>query len=121
MEDMTFGTMIAVFEEVFGRWLFWLMVAAAVAITLAYFYVMIRDRHVGWRKFLVAQLFMPVGAVAAVWLVLRVTDSRLGDMGGPIDWIVILGVAVTGAVGLAIFVYTIQSLLWRMPSSDIIK
>ncbi|MDP4034142.1 MAG: DUF5368 family protein [Pseudorhodobacter sp.] len=32
-------------------------------------------------------------------------------MGGPIDVIVLLSVAVAGAVGLAILVYTAQSLL----------
>jgi hypothetical protein len=29
MKDLTFGTLIAVFEEIFGRGLFWAMVAAA--------------------------------------------------------------------------------------------
>jgi hypothetical protein len=46
------------------------MVAAAVVVTLAYLYVLIRDKRVGMRKFLIAQLFMPVGAVLAVWFVM---------------------------------------------------
>ncbi|MEY8837880.1 DUF5368 family protein, partial [Cribrihabitans sp. XS_ASV171] len=66
---------------------------------------------VSWRKFLWAQLSMPVGAVAAVAFVLAVTRSSLTDMGGPIDVIVLLGIAVLGAVGLAILVYTLESLL----------
>jgi hypothetical protein len=111
MEEMTLGTMIAVFEEIFGRALFWLMVVAAVAITVAYLYVLIRDHHIGWRKFLLAQLFMPVGAVAAVWFVLRMTDSHLSDLGGPVDLILFLGVAALGAIGIAILVYTLQSLI----------
>ncbi len=111
MKDLTFGTMIAVFEEVFGRWLFWAMVAAAAMVTLAYVYVLVRDRRVSWRKFLLAQLSMPVGAVLAVWVVMAVTDSALSDLGGPIDAMVLLGVAAAGAIGLAILVYTAQSLL----------
>ncbi|AVO38250.1 DUF5368 domain-containing protein [Pukyongiella litopenaei] len=111
MKDLTFPTLIAVFEEIFGRGLFWTMVVAAVLITLAYFYVLIRDRSVSWRKFLLAQLSMPVGAIAAVWFVMKMTHSRLSDIGGPIDVIVLLGVAVAGAVGMAIFVYTIEALL----------
>ena len=75
MNDLTFGTLIAVFEETFGRGLFWAMVA------VAYVYVLIRDRAVSWRKFLLAQLSMPLGAIAAVWFVLTVTNSSLADLG----------------------------------------
>ena len=111
MKDLTFETLIAVFEEMFGRGLFWLMVAAAAVVTLGYVYVLIRDREVSWRKFLFAQLSMPLGAVLAVWFVMVVTRSRMADIGGPIDVIVVLGIAAAGAVGMAILVYTAESLL----------
>lgn len=111
MQELTFPTMIAVLEEIFGRGIFWTMVAAAVAITLAYFYVLFRDRAISARKFLWAQVSMPFGGIAAVLFVLAVTNSALRDIGGPIDVIVLLGVAVVGAVGCAILVYTVQSLL----------
>jgi hypothetical protein len=111
MKELTIGTLIAVWEEMFGRTLFWVMVAAAVVITLAYLYVLIRDRQVSWQKFLLAQLSMPVGAVAAVLFVQAITHSGFRDIGGPVDVIVLLGVAGVGAVGLAILVYTVQSLL----------
>ena len=111
MEELTFGTLIAVFEEIFGRGLFWTMVAAAAVVTLAYIYVLVRDRSVSWRKFLLAQLSMPVGAVLAVWFTMVMTESRLSDLGGPIDVIVFLVVAAMGALGMAILVYTLESLL----------
>lgn len=111
MKDLTFQTLIAVFEEIFGRGLFWVMVAAAVLVTLAYLYVLIRDRSVSWKKFLLAQLSMPVGAIAAVWFVMAMTHSQLSDIGGPVDVIVLLGVAAAGAVGMAILVYTAEALL----------
>ncbi len=111
MKDLTFGTLIAVFEEIFGRGLFWGMVIAAGLVTLAYFYVLIRDRNISWRKFLLAQLSMPVGAFAAVWFVLLMTHSHLRNIGGPVDVIVLLGVAAGGAVGIAVLVYTVQSLI----------
>ncbi|MAA97644.1 MAG: hypothetical protein CMN87_21770 [Stappia sp.] len=82
MNDLTFGTLIAVFEETFGRGLFWAMVA------VAYVYVLIRDRAVSWRKFLLAQLSMPLGAIAA-----------------------------GGAIGTAVLVYTVHSLV-RPPSES---
>jgi len=120
MEELTLGTLIAVFEEMFGRGLFWAMCAVALVVTAAYFYVLVRDRHIGWRKFLIAQLFMPVGAIAAVWFVMVMTSSRLADMGGAIDVIVLLGIAGLGAVGAAILVYTIESLFFRsMPERPV--
>lgn len=115
MKELTLETLIAVFEEIFGRGLFWAMVAAAVLVTAAYAYVLVRDRAVSWRKFLLAQLAMPVGAVGAVVFLQVVTNSGLSDIGGPVDVIVLLGVAALGAIGIAILVYTAQS-LFRRPS-----
>lgn len=112
MKELTLQTLIAVWEEMFGAGLFWAMVAVAAAITLAYIYVLVRDRAVSWRKFLLAQLSMPFGAVAAVVFVWIMTKSGFGDIGGPVDVIVLAGVAVAGAVGLAVLVYTLESLFW---------
>lgn len=113
MKELTFETLIAVFEEIFGRGLFWAMVVLAAMVTAAYIYVLIRDRSLSMRKFLYAQLSMPVGAVAAVVFVQAMTSSHLRDLGGPVDLIVFLGVAALGAVGMAILVYTAQSLLMK--------
>lgn len=111
MKDLTFSTLIAVFEDMFGFGVFWAMVGLALVITALYLYVLIRDRAMSMRKFLLAQLSMPVGAVAAVAFVLTITSSSLADMGGPIDWLVLLGIAVLGAVGFAILIYVVQSLV----------
>jgi tellurite resistance protein TehA-like permease len=111
MKDMTFGTILAVFEEIFGIGLFWTMVAVAALVTAGYIYVLIRDHSISWRKFLLAQLSMPVGAILAIWFVLVITSSKLSDLGGPVDIIVVLGIAAAGAIGTAILVYTIQSLI----------
>ena len=113
MQELTFETMIAVFEEIFGAGLFWATVATAVLVTLGWIYVLIRDRTLGMRQFLVAQMFMPVGAVMAVWFVMAMTDSHLADIGGPVDVIVLLGIAAMGAVGAAILVYVIERLVFR--------
>lgn len=113
MKDLTFETLLAVFEEMFGRNLFWAMVIVAGVITLGYFYVLLRDRAVSWRKFLLAQISMPFGAVAAVLFVQWVTSSGFRDIGGPVDVIVLLMVAAAGAIGIAVLTYTVESLLWR--------
>lgn len=111
MKELTLVTLIAVFEEIFGGGLFWAMVLVAILVTLAYLFVLVRDRSISWKKFLLAQLSMPVGAIGAVLFVQAVTNSGFGDLGGPIDIVVLLGVAVLGAVGMAILVYTIESLV----------
>lgn len=113
MKDLTFTTLIAVFEEMFGRGLFWALVAMAALVTAAYLFVLIRDRALSMRKFLWAQLSMPFGAIAAVLFVQGITSSGFKDIGGPIDVIVLLGIAVMGAIGMAILVYTAQSLFRR--------
>ena len=113
MKELTLSTLIAVFEEMFGRGLFWALVMAALVITAPYVFVLVRDRSLSMRKFLWAQLSMPIGAIAAVLFVQGITSSGFKDIGGPIDVIVLLGVAVLGAVGLAILVYTAQSLSRR--------
>ncbi|WP_306005506.1 DUF5368 domain-containing protein [Aquicoccus porphyridii] len=118
MKELTFETLIAVWEEMFGRGLFWAMVVVAGLITVAYIYVLIRDRSMSMRKFLLAQLSMPVGAVAAVLFVQKVTSSGFRDIGGPIDVIVLMGVAVAGAIGIAILVYTMQALIKGPEASD---
>lgn len=118
MSELTLETLLAVFEEMFGQTLFWIMVAVAVVITLAYVFVLIRDRELSMRKFLLAQLSMPFGAIAAVVFVQWITNSGFRDIGGPVDVIVLLGVAAAGAVGLAILVYTLQALVQgRQPGS----
>ncbi|MBY6200133.1 DUF5368 domain-containing protein [Maritalea mobilis] len=118
MEELTLETMIAVFEEIFGTGLFWSMVAVAAIITVGYLYVLIRDHNLGMRRFLIAQLFMPVGAVLAVWFVMFMTSSNLSDIGGPVDVIVFLGIAVMGAIGMSILVYTVESLFFRDKLGD---
>jgi hypothetical protein len=87
------------------------MVAGTVLVTVLYLYVLFRDRAMSMRKFLWAQLSMPVGAIAGMLFVFAITDSGLQDIGGPIDVIVLLGIALVGAVGMAILVYTAQSLV----------
>ncbi|MCB1390375.1 MAG: DUF5368 domain-containing protein [Rhodobacteraceae bacterium] len=117
MKDLTFATLIAVWEEMFGQGVFWAMVVVAAVITALYLYVLVRDRALSMRKFLWAQLSMPLGAAASVAFVLSITSSSLSDMGGPVDWLVLGLIAAVGAVGFAILVYVVQSLV-RGPQGD---
>ena len=111
MEEMTLGTILAVFEEIFGKGLFWAMVVVARGVTVGYVYVLIRDREDVDAQVLLAQLSMPIGGIAAVWFVLWVTRSGLQHMGGPIDALVAAGDFRRRRGRFAILVYVAQSLV----------
>jgi len=111
MKDLTFETLIAVFEEIFGFGLFWAMVVAAALGTAAFLYVLIRDRNLVSRRLVRAELLAPIGAFAAIWFVQAMTSSGFRDIGGPVDVIVLIVIGAAGAVGLTIFAYVAQALI----------
>ncbi|ADZ71054.1 DUF5368 domain-containing protein [Polymorphum gilvum] len=111
MKELTFGMLLAVFEEMFGPLLFWLMVAAAALITLAFVYVVIRDRSLESTRLVRAELLAPVGAIAAILFVQFITNSGFKDIGGPIDVIALILIGVAGAVGLTFLAYVAQAVL----------
>lgn len=113
MKELTLDTMIAVFEEMFGPALFWAMVVAAALISLGFLYAVIRDRGIDGRRFVRAELAAPVGAIAAILFVQWITNSGFGDIGGPIDWVMLLVIGVAGAVGLTFLVYTLMAVSGR--------
>lgn len=113
MKELTLGTLIAVFEEMFGVWLWWLMVLVAVVTVLMFFYIMFRDKRFMPRHYLWAQLTSPFGAIAAVLFVMWKTSSNFNDIGGPIDVIVLLAIAAAGAAGTVILAYEAQSFMSR--------
>ncbi|MCF3973141.1 DUF5368 domain-containing protein [Paracoccus salsus] len=115
MEDLTVETLIAVSEEIFGRLTFWLLVLLALAITGLFLWTLWRDGGVSSRRFLLAQLWFPPGAIAMVGFMLWMTSSRLTDIGGPIDWIALLGLGIWGGVGAVMWAYALGGLARRRP------
>ncbi|SIO23089.1 hypothetical protein SAMN05444722_0925 [Rhodovulum sp. ES.010] len=117
MQELTLETMIAVFQEMFGAALFWTMVVVALIITLAFIFVLIRDRSVEGRYLARAELSAPIGAIAAILFVQYMTNSGFSDIGGPIDVIVLLFTGVAGAGGLIFLAYVVQAFT-RQPEDD---
>lgn len=111
MKDLTLSTLVAVFEEMFGRWLFWGLVVVALAVAIALVFVLVRERHLHARRLLQAQVIGLLGGIAAVWFVQFVTSSRLADIGGPVDAMVIVGIWVVGAAGALVAFYAAMGLL----------
>lgn len=111
MKDLTLETLIAVFEEMFGRGLFWAMVAGAAVITLAFALMLLRERGVIAQRLVRAEVSAPIGAVLAVLFVQWITSSGFRHIGGAIDVVVLLGIAAAGAAGFTILAYLVQGLL----------
>ena len=109
MEEFSFRTIIAVFEEMFGAGLFWSLVVIAAMITVAFIYMLFRDRGLDSRRLVRAELAAPLGGIAAVLFVQWITSSGFRDIGGPIDWLVVLGIFVAGSIGLMLLVYVAQA------------
>lgn len=117
MKELTLETMIAVFEEMYGPALFWAMVIVAIIITLAFIFVLIRDRSIEGRYLARAELTAPIGAIAAILFVQYVTNSGFADIGGPIDVIVVMLTGLAGAGGLIFLAYVAQAFM-RRPGKD---
>lgn len=113
MKELTLGTLIAVFEEIFGVIPFWLLTAAALAVTIAFIYLLIRERSLKGPRLLYAELAAPFGAIAAILFVQWVTRSGFSDIGGPVDVIVLVLIGLAGAIGLTMIAYLVLARVAR--------
>lgn len=111
MNELTVSTLIAVFEEMFGRPLFWGLVIASIVATLLFIWVLVRDRKIKSKRLVHAELWASVGAIISIALVLFITNSGLADIGGPIDVIVLILIGLAGAIGTTMLAYIGQALL----------
>ncbi|WP_114010141.1 DUF5368 domain-containing protein [Cohaesibacter intestini] len=112
MKELTLSTLLAVFEEVFGPALFWALVALAVIGLIAFLYVLFRERTLASGRFLRSEIVGVIGGFAAIWFVQTMTSSGYGDIGGPIDLIILALIWIAGAVGTVMVAYTLQGLLF---------
>jgi len=109
MKDLDVATLVAVFQEMMG-WTFWAVLVACVVATLAFAAVLVRDRGVVAARLVRAELVGVLGGVAAVIAMFAVTNSTPGDMGGPIDWLLAVGIFVGGLIGSTIGAYALMGL-----------
>lgn len=114
MKDLDIATLLAVFEEMLG-WTLWPLIALAVLATLAFLYVLVRDRGVVPRRLVWAEALGVAGGITAVMVMFAVTSSGLGDLGGPVDWLLVVGIFAMGLIGTAIGAYALFGLLAGAP------
>lgn len=110
MKELDPLTLLAVFQEMLGAWL-WPLIAVAVLGTLAFAALLVRDRGLHARRLVGAQVLALPGGALALWIMASVSSSGFTDAGGPADWILIALVFVLGAVGTTIVAYTLAGWL----------
>jgi hypothetical protein len=109
MKDLDLATLVAVFQEMLG-WSFWAILAGSVVATLAFAFVLVRDRGVVAARLVRAEVAGVLGGVAAVAAMFMVTNSSAADMGGPVDWLLAVGIFAGGLVGGTIAAYAVMGL-----------
>jgi drug/metabolite transporter (DMT)-like permease len=117
MQELTFSTLIAVAEEVFGRGLFWALVAAALVGLLAFAAILVRDRGLRTGPFVWAEIVGIFGGIAAILFVQAMTRSGFTDIGGPIDWVALLAIWLAGAIGTTLIAYVALRLMRGRPAA----
>jgi hypothetical protein len=112
MKDLDIATFVAVFQEMLGAWLY-VAAAAAVLATLAFLWVLLRDRRIVSGRLVWSELLGVAGGVAAVLIMHAVTSSGFRDIGGPIDWVLTALIFLAGAAGTMVGVYALMGLTRR--------
>jgi hypothetical protein len=114
MKELDIATLLAVFQKMLG-WTLWPLIALAVLATLAFLFVLLRDRGVVPRRLVWAEALGVAGGVTAVMVMFAVTNSGLGDLGGPVDWLLVVGIFAMGLIGTAIGAYALFGLMAGAP------
>ena len=104
MKELDPMVFVAVFQEMLGWWLWAILALAMFGLTL-FAWAVLRDRGIASRELVRAQLVGVAGGFAALFFMWWITSSSLGDVGGPIDVVLVLAIWTTGFLGLAILSY----------------
>ena len=115
MQELDLMVFVAVFVEMLGPLLFWLLVLAIVVVTLGFVWVLIRDRALDSKRLVRAQVVGVLGGIGAILFMQWITNSGFQDIGGPVDLMLVASIFVLGAIGAAILAYTVQAVLGSEP------
>jgi len=111
MKELDPLVFLAVFQEMLGPFLLWLMILVIVAGTVAFIALLLKERTISSKRLVRAELAGLLGGVLALVLMAKVSSSGFTDAGGPADWFLIALVFGLGLAGMAILAYTVMG--WR--------
>lgn len=105
MKDLDLITLVAVFQEMLGLWL-WPLIVLSLLGLLAFIGLVLKDKKLLSRRMMQAQIAgLPGGALALV-IMTKVSSSGFTDAGGPADWLLIGLVFLLGLAGTTLITYS---------------
>jgi hypothetical protein len=105
MKNLDPMVFVSVFQELLGA-LFWPLVAFIIIGALAAIFVIVREGGLRSARLVRAELVGIAGGFIAIAFMLWITNSRLADvLGGPVDWLLTIGIWVAGAIGATLVAY----------------
>ncbi len=110
MQSLDPAVFLAVLYEMLGP-LLWVIIAGSALTTVAFVLLLVRDRGLVSRRFVGSELAGVLGGFAAVAFMWLITHSRLTDVGGPIDWLLVAAIWLIGAGGTTLLVYVLWGLV----------
>lgn len=118
MKELEIGVFASVFIEMLGPLLFWLLALATLLVTVAFVWVLIRDRGLDSRRLVRAQVLGLAGGLAAILAMQWITNSGFGDIGGTVDLMLVALIFILGTIGAAILAYTVQAVVLGEPALE---
>lgn len=107
MSELDPIVLLAVFQEMLGAPLLWLLIILGIVTPLAFITLLLRERRLVSSRMLYSQAAGLVGGGLALILMARVSSSGFTDAGGPADWLLIGLIFGLGLVGTTLMLYSI--------------
>ena len=107
MSNLAFSMLLAVTQTMLGI-LFYPLLILAVVLTIGFFVLLIREKGIISKRLVQAEIVGFFGGWIGLWAMLMLSESRITDIGGPIDWIIVFATYVVNFVGTAILYYTLM-------------
>ncbi len=105
MKELDFLSIISVFHEMLGGWL-WVLLALIIFGTFAFIALLLFERRIKSNRMVWSQAGGLFGGILAEIIMVNVSSSGFTDAGGPADWFLIALVFGLGFIGAMIIIYT---------------
>ena len=107
MSELDPIVLLAVFQEMLGAPLLWLLIILGIVTPLAFITLLLRERRLVSRRMLYSQAAGLLGGGLALVLMARVSSSGFTDAGGPADWLLIGLIFGLGLIATTLILYSI--------------
>lgn len=107
MSELDPIVLLAVFQEMLGAPLLWLLIILGIVTPLAFITLLLRERRLVSSRMLYSQAAGLLGGGLALVLMARVSSSGFTDAGGPADWLLIGLIFGMGLIATTLILYSI--------------